>query len=73
MSVTPCGELKAEMESSGLELQSYIDSLQELLECLMLIHRKWIAYQDILDSRVLSEHAYQAPALQRRRERKTPF
>ena len=49
VSRSSCGELKAEIENSGLEL---VDSMQELLECLMLIHRKWSDYQDILENQL---------------------
>jgi len=61
LSITSCRSLKSDMESSGLGLQSYIDSLQELLGCIVLIRRKWLEYQDLLDSSV-GEYAYRTPA-----------
>ena len=48
---------------SNTALQSYQDSLDELLVCLHSIRYKWLEYQNILDSDSLSNLAYRVPVV----------
>ena len=72
LSINTCRSLKSHVEATlGEELRNYIQSLQKLLEYLMFIRRKWLEYQDILDSQT-SEFAYQVPVQRRERGRGRP-
>ena len=71
-SVHTCRIIRTQMESNTA-LQSYQDSLDELLGCLHSIRHKWQEYQDILDSDSLSQLAYRVPVVHTGRQGRPRF
>ena len=43
-----------------MELDEYLTSLHQLLDCVRKLHHKWEDYQDVLDSTIQNVGAYRA-------------
>ena len=63
--ILSCIDLKDCTEGrSGLE--SYCATLNELIECLRAVHRKWLEYEDSIESLSVRSLSYQAPSFHSR-------
>ena len=65
MTLSTCSDLLHHIrEQTDEELEDYVSSLRELIDCIKVIYRKWPEYQTILDSSSESRNAlsYQAHA-----------
>jgi hypothetical protein len=51
MTLSTCSDLLHHIrEQTDEELEDYVSSLRELIDCIKVIYRKWAEYQTILDS-----------------------
>ena len=66
MTLSTCSDLlhHIRQQAEAEELEEYVSSLRELIDCIKMIYRKWAEYQTILDSSSESRNrvSYQAHA-----------
>ena len=61
--ISTCTLMHDHMERNTSGLEDYISSLGELIECLRVIHNKWMEYESVMERLPASSMAYQAPRL----------